>query len=109
MMAPAGTTAWVERATAAGRLLAAHQVARAVFISLAYTVLARLFCGVYYPLDSTKLGGPGDFEPYAALDWLVVKTLVQYREIPLWNPYVNSGLPLVGDPYIGFFNPVMFL
>jgi hypothetical protein len=78
-------------------------------IGALFCVLAYRFCSIYFPLDARKVGGPGDFEPYVAMDWIVAKTLAERHELPLWNPYVHSGLPLIGDAYISFFNPSIVL
>jgi hypothetical protein len=79
--------------------------AEAALVVLLFSLLARWFCAAYFPLDATTLGGPGDFEPYTAMDWVVARTLLLHHELPLWNPYVYSGLPFLGDAYISFFNP----
>jgi hypothetical protein len=91
---------WITRATA-GRAL---WIAALVSI---YAGLAVRFCAIYFPLDATKVGGPGDFEPYTAMDWIVAKTLLEHGQLPLWNAYVYSGLPFIGDAYISFFNPAI--
>jgi hypothetical protein len=72
-----------------------------------FSVLALRFCAVYFPLDPSEVGGPVDFEPYTAMDWLVARSLLQHGELPLWNPYVYNGLPFIGDAYISFFNPAV--
>jgi len=43
---------------------------------------------------------------FQALDWTLVKSLQTYRQFPLWNPYLSSGLPYVADPMLHVFNPV---
>jgi hypothetical protein len=72
-----------------------------------YSWLALRFCAVFFPLDPSRVGGPSDFETYTAMDWLVARSLLQHGELPLWNPYVYSGLPFIGDAYISFFNPAV--
>ena len=64
---------------------------------------------IYFPLDGTKIAGPQDVQPYASMNWLVAKMLVERLELPLWNPYVYSGVPFIGDPYVSFFNPFVVL
>jgi hypothetical protein len=91
---------WLNRERAADALWIAAVVGL-------YSLLALRFCGVYFPLDATKIGGPGDFEPYTAMDWIVAKSLLEHGQLPLWNPYVYSGLPFIGDAYISFFNPAI--
>src|SRR5438552_11408026 len=71
-----------------GRALAAawrRWAVRAGLLVSLYGYLAYRFCRVYFPLDPGKVGGPGDFEPYSAMDWIVAKTLAEHHELPLWN------------------------
>ena len=70
--------------------------------------LARLFLTAYFPLDESRAGGPGDFQPYVAIDWFVGHTLLTYGELPLWNPFIRTGVPMIGDAYVSMFNPLVF-
>ena len=70
-----------------------------------FAFLARRFLDPYFPLDPLRVGGVGDFEAATAVQWIVGRTLRLYGELPLWNPYMHTGLPFIGDPYISFFNP----
>ena len=38
----------------------------------------------------------------------VVKTIVEKKEIPLWNPYIGQGVPMDADPLSSFYNPLVF-
>ncbi|MGH2369574.1 MAG: hypothetical protein ACRDI2_15415, partial [Chloroflexota bacterium] len=82
---------------------------RAAAVAALFGWLAYRYCAVYFPLDAGKVGGPGDFQANSALGWIVAKTLSEHGELPLWNPYVHSGLPLIGEPYLSFFNPFVVL
>jgi hypothetical protein len=82
---------------------------RLLLLLVLFGYLAYRYCGAYFPLDAHRVGGPGDFEPYSALDWVVAKTLREHHSLPLWNPYVHNGVPFIGDPYISFFNPFVVL
>jgi hypothetical protein len=77
---------------------------RALLLAL-FGGLAVVYCGAYFPLDDRVVGGPGDFVANSALGWIVARTLVERGELPLWNPYHYTGHPLIGTPYISFFNP----
>ena len=70
-----------------------------------FTHLALRFCAAYFPLDTTLVGGPSDFESNSALAWLVARALGHHGELPLWNPHAYTGLPFIGTPYVGIFNP----
>lgn len=37
------------------------------------------------------------------------KSIVQYRQLPLWNPYVRGGAPLLADPQCRILAPTYFL
>lgn len=77
-------------------------------IFVGFLGLARIFLTAYFPLDESRAGGPGDFQPYVAIDWFVGHTLLTYGELPLWNPYVRTGVPMIGDAYVSMFNPLVF-
>jgi hypothetical protein len=72
-----------------------------------YLVLAYRFCGRFFPLNSSVLAGNGDFEAHAVLDWLPAKVLLERHELPLWNPYIYTGLPLLGNPNVAYFEPLV--
>jgi hypothetical protein len=77
---------------------------RAVLVTAGCGVAARAFYTVYFPLTDARIGGPGDFGPYAAIDWIGVHWFLQTGEIPRWNPLIRYGVPYIGDAYISFFN-----
>jgi len=43
---------------------------------------------------------------YSYWKWLFASTFSQYGELPLWNPYVFSGAPFIGNPLSGMFYPI---
>ena len=38
--------------------------------------------------------------------WLYSSTVLQYGELPLWNPYIFSGTPFLGNPQTAMFYPI---
>jgi hypothetical protein len=56
--------------------------------------------------DATKLQQTGEHNESATLPLLAEIGLWRYREIPLWNPYMLTGFPHVGDFVNHFWNPI---
>lgn len=56
--------------------------------------------GTWRPLSG--LEGP----LFQVLDWLLVTSLERYAELPLWNPYIRTGYPLMADPFLHLYNPL---
>lgn len=56
--------------------------------------------------DSTKLQQTGEHNESATLPLLAEIGLRRYGEIPLWNPYMLTGFPHVGDFVNHFWNPI---
>ena len=67
------------------------------------------FCWGFLDLRSlTNLPG-NEADIFQALDWTLVNSLRKYHVFPLWNPYIMSGIPFVGDPMLHVYNPVVTL
>jgi hypothetical protein len=90
---------WLQRSWVGATVLWRYTLFRAVALVALFGSLAFVYAGALFPLDATKLGAPGDFEAVSAAQWFVANTVAKYRELPLWNPYVYSGVPFIGDPY----------
>ena len=56
--------------------------------------------------DATKLQQTGEHNESATLPLLAEIGLQRYGEIPLWNPYMLTGFPHVGDFVNHFWNPI---
>ncbi len=76
---------------------------------VAYLVLAAGLFGAYFPLDETKAGGPGEFVSGVAIQWFVAHTVATQGELPLWNPFIRTGIPYIGNPYISILNPFVLV
>jgi hypothetical protein len=67
-----------------------------------------LYCGSVLDLRApTRLPG-NESEVFQALDWVLVNSLRQ-GDFPLWNPYLQTGLPYIADPMLHVYNPVVTL
>lgn len=56
--------------------------------------------------DATKLQQTGEHNESSTLPLLAEIGLHRYGEIPLWNPYMLTGFPHVGDFVNHFWNPI---
>ena len=66
-----------------------------------------LFCaGILDLRASTRLPG-NESEVFQMLDWTLVNGIRQYHAFPLWNIYIQSGLPYIADPMLHVYNPVV--
>jgi len=89
------------------RTLAASSLAKFALEWLLIIVLAYLYCGqLLLNFDVTKLQQTGEHNESATLPLLAEIGLSRYGEIPLWNPYMLTGFPHVGDFVNHFWNPV---
>lgn len=65
-----------------------------------------MFCsGILDFGQNTRLPG-NEAEIFQTLDWTLYNTLVQQGKFPLWNPYLQTGLPYIADPMLHIYNPV---
>jgi len=68
-----------------------------------------LYCaGILDLRAATRLPG-NESEVFQMLDWTLVNSLRDYGKFPLWNPYIQSGVPFVADPMLHVYNPVVTL
>ncbi|MBP7998001.1 MAG: hypothetical protein KA314_02670 [Chloroflexi bacterium] len=75
-----------------------------------------LIVAVYFYSQATLLDGnaqqlqqTGEHNESATLPILADISLRRYGDIPLWNPYMLTGFPHVGDPINHFWNPIATL
>src|ERR1039458_7006133 len=64
---------------------------KAIAIAVAGTAFALVFC---YPLGSHLwiLSTPNDWDLIAASQWAAYRTVREYHQFPLWNPFECGGL-----------------
>jgi hypothetical protein len=61
------------------------------------------------PLFGTGLLPGNEATVFEALDRVILRSLAVYGRFPLWNPYLRSGMPVIGDPMLHFADPLVFL
>jgi hypothetical protein len=77
-------------------------------IEWAFIFIAVLaFCGGFLHFNLTDTLPGNESEVFQSLDWTLVNSLTHYGQFPLWNPYLESGLPYLGDPMAHVFNPIV--
>ena len=72
---------------------------------IAAAVLA--FCTGFLHFNPTDSLPGNEAEVVQSLDWALVNSLSHYGQFPLWNPYLHTGLPYLGDPMSHVFNPLV--
>jgi hypothetical protein len=82
---------------------------RLVVPVILFSALAYLYCWRYFPLNASMLGGPGDFEPHTATTWIMARELFERGRLALWNPFIGTGMPLLGSPYFAVLDPLVIL
>lgn len=92
----------------ARRAAAAHR--RTAALAAVAVAFAMVFC---WPLLS-RFGRVGplndnDWDQHLTLHWVPHDTVTQYGEIPLWNPYVCGGMPMLGNPQSRWLSPFFLL
>lgn len=76
-------------------------------IPLFFVALAFALC---FPLlKDLQLSCRGDWDYFSALHEVSSLTIFEYRQFPLWNPYVGGGISLIGNPQSGFPSPIFLV
>lgn len=65
------------------------------------------FCAPFLSWDQGEILAGNESEMFQSLDWVLVNSLRLHGQFPLWNPYLQTGLPYVADPMTHVFNPVV--
>ncbi len=76
-------------------------------------ILAVLNCIFFYKV---LLNPDGLFYPamdliriYSPMEFFISNSINSFHQLPLWNPYIFSGIPFVGNPINLMFYPLNFL
>ncbi|MDR3577119.1 MAG: hypothetical protein P4L50_24930 [Anaerolineaceae bacterium] len=81
-----------------------------IFIELGgIAILIWTYCWGFLDLGKHTILPGNETETYQILDMIFTNALRQSGHFLAWNPYLFSGLPLVGDPMFHFFNPLVGL
>ncbi len=75
----------------------------------ALLVLVAAFCAGFLRFQFNQVLPGNESEVFQMLDKIFYDSLVKYGQFPEWNPYIYTGLPMVGDPMFHSFNPVVTL
>jgi hypothetical protein len=67
---------------------------------------ALAYAGVLLDMNPAILQQSGEHNESATRPIVAEIALSRYGEIPLWNPYLQTGLPMVGDPVNHFWSPI---
>jgi hypothetical protein len=51
-------------------------------------------------------GAIWDWDLFRLLTWVPYQTLAHFHQMPRWDPYICGGLPILGDPEVGFLSPL---
>ena len=76
-------------------------LATAVILSVAYLLTRAIL-----DLDAGLVPRSAEFEPNAGLISNAYDAIRNHGEFPFWNPYVDTGVPYLGDPANYLFNPL---
>lgn len=74
--------------------------------SLIFVVILA-FCSGFLDLSSTNDLPGNEADVFQSLDWTLYRSLHDFGQFPLWNPYIQTGLPYVADPMLHLYNPVV--
>lgn len=80
---------------------------RAAVVALSL-VFATAFC---WPLleHLGDASGRNDWDQHLMYHWVPYETLQNYGQVPLWNPFMCGGLPMLGNPQSRWFSPFFLL
>ncbi len=77
---------------------------RTLLILLGFAGAAFLFCSeILSPLERW---GNYDWSLFFFHNLSVYRSIVEFREIPLWNPWYKGGMPLLANPQAPFVDPL---
>ena len=77
-----------------------------VAAGLIITAVSYLLVRAVLDLDASLVPEHREFEPNAGLISTAYNAIRHSGEFPLWNPYVATGVPYLGDPAVYLFNPL---
>jgi hypothetical protein len=75
-----------------------------------YFILALLALAFIAPIfKNIENTGKVDWDQFCFFDEVPRKTILEYGQFPLWNPYYSGGRPLHANPQVGFLRPTFWL
>jgi len=73
------------------------------WVVILFVLISIIFCRQI--LTNLHYWGQKDWDQFTFWYSVPYKTIVQYHQFPLWNPYANGGNVLLAHPHSGFLNP----
>jgi hypothetical protein len=84
-------------------LLKKHQINKLSFAITYFTTTTLLFTmPILHDFDYL---GYHDWDFHTAMNAITMKTILNYKQIPQWNPYIGGGKILIANPSSGFLSP----
>jgi len=74
-----------------------------------YLLLALITCLAYLPLSSFLFAPKNDALVQNFPNKFFFSAALHSGNIPIWNPYINFGLPLYADPGFAFWHPLTWI
>ena len=82
----------------------------ATFRVVPFMVILVVLAPYLWPLDAGPTSGLNDIRTFQAPNVQFLSAEIRANgELPRWNPQDFAGIPLVGDPQAGVYNPVNWL
>lgn len=79
-----------------------------VWLEVSVLVIAVFFYCIGILNIGTTAQLPGnESELFQSVDWLLYHAIRDFHQFPLWNPFIHTGLPYIGDPMLHIYNPVV--
>lgn len=70
---------------------------------LVFLFLSVLFTAPIY--DNSDLWGQKDWDQFVMWNAVPYRTITEFKQFPLWNPYVNGGNVMLAHPQSAFLSP----
>ncbi|MCA9393570.1 MAG: YfhO family protein [Candidatus Omnitrophica bacterium] len=70
---------------------------------LVFLFLSVLFTAPIY--DNSDMWGQKDWDQFVMWNAVPYRTITEFRQFPLWNPYVNGGNVMLAHPQSAFLSP----
>jgi len=79
-----------------------------VGVTIASLFFALLFCWpIVERLREPTLGD--DWDQHLVFHWVPYQTVAKWKQVPLWNPYLCGGTPMLGNPQSRILTPFFLL
>jgi len=76
-----------------------NKLIRFSFIVFFFLLISLIFCiPLLKDIDSSC---SGDWDYFYTLYEVLLISVLEYHQFPLWNPYCGGGMPLIGNPQAG--------